>query len=56
MFMMVLARVIDKAAVEGSRPEFGRAIAYWVFNRNRDTSRGNVATGRIATSGHVGIK
>src|SRR5215469_378910 len=30
-------------------PEFGRAIACWVFNRNRDTSRGNVATGRIAT-------
>ena len=25
------------------------AIAYWVFNRNRDTSRGKVATGRVAT-------
>jgi len=24
---------------EGSRPEFASAIAYCVFNRNRDTSR-----------------
>jgi hypothetical protein len=29
---------------EGSRPVFGRAIAYWVFNRDRDTELRNRAT------------
>ena len=29
---------------ERSRPEFGRAIAYWVFNRQSDTGFGNRAT------------
>jgi hypothetical protein len=46
---------------EGSRPGFGRAIAYWVFNRERDTPLGNVATSaltdRLAAvlSGHIAI-
>ncbi len=33
---------------EGSRPQFGGAIAYWVLNRERDTQQENVAT-RVVT-------
>ena len=43
---------------EGSRPEFGRAIAYWGFNRNRATKCGKSAThtmiGDIAVPGPIG--
>jgi hypothetical protein len=39
---------------EGSRPEFGRAIAYWGFNRNSATKCGNFATQRLI--GHIAVR
>jgi hypothetical protein len=39
---------------EGSRPEFGRAIAHWGFNRIRATKCGNCATQRLI--GHIAVR
>ena len=41
-----IAESLSIEPFEGRRPGFGRAIAYWVFNRKRDTRQGNVATCR----------
>ena len=40
---------LKEAVLERSRPGFGRAIAYWVLNRDRDTEWAEVATAKVAT-------
>ena len=49
-----VARSLWIETFEGSRPEFGRAIAYWGFNRNSATKCGNFATQRMI--GHIAVR